>query len=99
MQPPYYELLIDADQGEQVAMREYRANGAPIVLLHGVGLNLALWDQAANLLAWRYQLVSIDLFGHGASDTPASFSIERDLRAVETVVAELGLLRPVVSHS
>lgn len=39
-----------------------------LVLLHGWGMNLRVWDNLAEALARRRRVISIDLPGHGASD-------------------------------
>ncbi|HUA88396.1 MAG TPA: alpha/beta fold hydrolase, partial [Steroidobacteraceae bacterium] len=42
--------------------------GRDLVLLHGWGLNLHVFDQLAGLLARHYRVIAIDLPGHGGSD-------------------------------
>jgi len=42
--------------------------GRDLVLLHGWGLNLRVFDQLAGLLARHYRVIAIDLPGHGGSD-------------------------------
>ena len=39
-----------------------------LVLLHGWGMNLRVWDAVAAALARRFRVIAIDLPGHGASD-------------------------------
>jgi pimeloyl-[acyl-carrier protein] methyl ester esterase len=39
-----------------------------LVLLHGWGMNLRVWDELAQALARRFRLIAIDLPGHGRSD-------------------------------
>ena len=39
-----------------------------LVLLHGWGMNLRVWDQLAPALARRFRVIAIDLPGHGRSD-------------------------------
>ena len=43
--------------------------GPPLVLIHGVGLDLDMWDALAAALAPRHQVVRYDMIGHGG--TPA----------------------------
>jgi pimeloyl-[acyl-carrier protein] methyl ester esterase len=63
--------------------RETRGSGAPIVLLHGWGLNVRVWDALAELLAGRHEVVALDLPGHGRSPWSASCaSIEAQAGAV-----------------
>lgn len=96
----YHEASVVTETGDRVAYRNYPDNGSAIVLLHGAGHNLAVWNPLAELLADKYHLVSIDLRGHGSSTAQGGFSIAADLAAVETVVSELGLTCPaIVGHS
>jgi pimeloyl-[acyl-carrier protein] methyl ester esterase len=39
-----------------------------LVLLHGWGMNLKVWDGLAESLARRFRVIAIDLPGHGRSD-------------------------------
>ena len=41
--------------------------GAPVVLLHGVGLDRALWERCVPALARRHRVLVPDLPGHGRS--------------------------------
>lgn len=45
------------------------ATAPPLVLIHGLGLDLRLWD--ALLPHLRTRILRLDLRGHGGSDTPA----------------------------
>ena len=47
---------------------EVRGGGRDLVLLHGWGLNLRVWDELAGALAQRFRVIAIDLPGHGKSD-------------------------------
>ncbi|HEY8053324.1 MAG: alpha/beta fold hydrolase [Steroidobacterales bacterium] len=47
---------------------EMRGRGKDLVLLHGWGLNLGVWDELSRALARRFRVISIDLPGHGRSD-------------------------------
>ncbi len=46
---------------------ERRGNGPPLVLLHGWGLNLRVFDGLAATLAPHHTLLAVDLPGHGRS--------------------------------
>lgn len=48
------------------------AGGRPLVLLHGWAANLNCWGGAADDLAGRYRVITVDLRGHGYSDAPES---------------------------
>jgi pimeloyl-[acyl-carrier protein] methyl ester esterase len=47
---------------------EMRGRGRDLVLLHGWGLNLGVWDELGRMLARRFRVIAIDLPGHGRSD-------------------------------
>ncbi len=55
---------------------ETLGQGEPLVLLHGWGMNSAVWGGVAERLAENRQVIQIDLPGHG--DSP--FTDERSLR-------------------
>lgn len=46
--------------------------GAPIVLVHGVGLNHTMWDPIVEPLATTRKVVRYDLLGHNKSSDPTS---------------------------
>lgn len=84
----------------EVAYRDVGGPGPSVLLLHGVGGNLAHWGRVAPLLAHRYRLVAVDLPSHGASTAPAAYSLAHDIGAVDEVRRALELDRPaVVGHS
>jgi pimeloyl-ACP methyl ester carboxylesterase len=51
---------------------EIQGTGTPILFIHGMGLTLKNWDSQASFLAKQgFQVISVDLRGHGRS-TPTS---------------------------
>jgi pimeloyl-ACP methyl ester carboxylesterase len=83
-----------------VAFRDFGGTGPAVILVHGLGGNLAHWGRVAPLLRERYHLISIDLPSHGASTPPAAYSFDHDLGALDAVRQHLGLDRPaLVGHS
>ncbi|HEX7195562.1 MAG TPA: alpha/beta hydrolase [Candidatus Limnocylindria bacterium] len=83
-----------------VAYRDFGGQGPAVMLVHGLGGNLAHWGRVAPLLHGRYRLIAIDLPSHGASTAPAVYSFDHDLGAVDEVRQSLGLDRPaLVGHS
>jgi 3-oxoadipate enol-lactonase len=46
-------------------------SGSPIVLIHGVGLDLGMWEPVARALASQHQVIRYDMLGHGGSAKPA----------------------------
>jgi pimeloyl-ACP methyl ester carboxylesterase len=87
-------------QRGRVAYRDFGGPGPAVMLVHGVGGNLAHWGRLAPLLQDRYRLIAIDLPSHGASTAPADYSFDHDLGAVDDVRQRLSLDRPaLVGHS
>ncbi len=50
---------------------ELRGQGPAVVLVHGMGLNRAMWQWLVPALTPRFQVLSFDLIGHGESANPA----------------------------
>ncbi len=57
-------LSLEGPTGPQGATRP------PLVLVHGVGLDLHMWDHVVDALAVHREVARYDLFGHGRSDDP-----------------------------
>jgi pimeloyl-ACP methyl ester carboxylesterase len=84
----------------RVAYRDFGGERPAVMLVHGLGGNLAHWRLVAPLLWDRYRLIAIDLPAHGASTAPAVYSFDHDVGALEEVRQGLGLDRPaLVGHS
>jgi len=49
---------------------EWKAGKTPLLLLHGLGDNAAVWSSLGDALAPNYQIVAPDLRGHGDSSKP-----------------------------
>ena len=47
-----------------------RGTGAPLVLIHGVGMQAAFWQPQIEALSTRFDVIAIDMLGHGASRLP-----------------------------
>jgi len=75
--------------------------GRPVVFLHDLARSLESFDPLAPRLGPGYQVIQIDLLGHGGSDKrPADLSIGAHSAAVAEVLDDLGLERSViVGHS
>jgi pimeloyl-ACP methyl ester carboxylesterase len=82
---------------------ERRGAGEPVVMLHGLGLNMHSWDPVVPLLSPERELIMIDLPGFGRSpDWPPSTPRDLTMAAAvfDEVFATLGVKRPhVVGHS
>lgn len=69
---------------------EVRGNGPALVLLHGWGLNVRVWDGLATALCDRFRIIAVDLPGHGRSDwLPERSSLEEQAAQVRDTVAAM----------
>jgi pimeloyl-ACP methyl ester carboxylesterase len=87
---------ITVDGGE--LHYETAGSGSPVVLLHGGGLDLAIWDNEFELLAAEHTVVRYDARNHGQSSTATGpWSNYEDLRLL---LDGLGIDRAtLVGHS
>ena len=74
--------------------------GPAVVFIHGFGEDSRVWADFLPPFFEKYQTVTLDLPGAGASEPPAESTIEYFAEAVRTVVETLGLEKPVlIGHS
>jgi pimeloyl-[acyl-carrier protein] methyl ester esterase len=68
---------------------EVRGTGPALVLLHGWGLNVRVWDGLAAALCDRFRIIAVDLPGHGRSGwlSERSSLEEQAAQVRETVAA------------
>ncbi len=68
--------------------------GKPVVLLHGVGLDQAMWERQVPALVDRHRVITYDLLGHGRSaDAQDGASLDDWVRQLEGLLRELKLER------
>ncbi len=72
--------------------------GPPLVMLHGLGSSGIDWFPVTPMLADRFQLVLVDLRGHGHSSLPTSrnYAVSRMADDVWAVMEHLGLVQPSI---
>lgn len=73
-----------------------------MLLLHGTGASAHSWRPLVDVLESRFELVSIDLPGHGFTRTPSEFqpSLPNVCKAVQALLAEMDLAPQIlVGHS
>jgi len=68
---------------------EVSGRGYPLILLHGQFMNVSMFNDFEKALKEHYQLIKIDLRGHGYSDKPFKIRIEDYMEDVLTVMDEL----------
>jgi pimeloyl-[acyl-carrier protein] methyl ester esterase len=66
---------------------EIAGRGRDLVLLHGWGANLRVWDELTRALARRFRVIALDLPGHGRSswDPQATTPAAQAWRVCETL--------------
>lgn len=77
-------------------------SGPAIIFVHGWTCDDSSWDAQVPAFSSNYQVITLDLPGHGQSEAPAAdgFSIDLFAEAVEAVRAEAGAEKVVlVGHS
>ncbi len=76
-------------------------SGRPVVLIHGLLGSQQIFSRVVPLLADEYDVVTVDLPGHGSSEVPPGAHTMLDAAAeVAGTITELGLEDPiVVGHS
>jgi len=67
---------------------EISGEGEPLVLWHGWGMNLRVFDGLRDALSGRYRLIATDLPGHGLSPWPADTDDEQQLELLLEPVPE-----------
>ncbi|MDA1145150.1 MAG: 2-succinyl-6-hydroxy-2,4-cyclohexadiene-1-carboxylate synthase [Chloroflexi bacterium] len=63
--------------------------GPPVVLVHGFTGSTTTWDRLTAVLAPRFEVIAIDVVGHGASDSPTAVDRYQMRRCVDDLVAAL----------
>ena len=79
----------------------YEVSGPPfapvVVLVHGLGLNRAVWQWLEPVLAVRFRVVRYDLLGHGTSAPPQGTPVLRDLsRQLAGLLDHLGIAQAAI---
>src|SRR3546814_11818830 len=79
--------------GQRIHYRDQgRADGPPIILIHGANASLHTWEPLVKRLGADYRIITLDLPGHGltgATPDPA-YSAGGMRPAVELVAGKLG---------
>lgn len=75
--------------------------GEPLVLVHGVGMNRAVWTPQIECLARDYRVIAYDMLGHGESPLPPEGTRLEDLgRQLAALLDELEIeCTHLVGHS
>ncbi len=77
-----------------------RGSGTPVVLVHGITESTSTWDPIAARLEDRFDVVAVDLRGHGRSGLSNDYGLEAMAGDVAAVIEMIGMDRPhLVGHS
>jgi 2-succinyl-6-hydroxy-2,4-cyclohexadiene-1-carboxylate synthase len=71
-------------------------SGPPVVALHGFAGSMSTWSEFAREAQNDYTIITIDLLGHGDSDSPIDskrYSIEHSIADIVAALAKLGITR------
>ncbi len=75
-------------------------DGQPVVLVHGITESVAAWDPIVSSLSVGFDVVSIDLRGHGASGLASDYGLAAMAGDIAHVVNDAGIEAPhLVGHS
>ncbi|MBS1886033.1 MAG: alpha/beta hydrolase [Actinobacteria bacterium] len=84
---------VESFDGTRIAYERW-GSGPSIVLLPGINFSLEVWDRIVTDLAPTFDVVGVDLRGHGSSDKPATgYDYGSHARDVGAVVDALQLER------
>lgn len=78
------------------------AGAQPIVFVHGLGSSAATWTRCMELLGPRFEVLAVDLLGHGNSpvpDDPDAYTRDLALADLDDVLATLDSPAVLVGHS
>ena len=73
-----------------------------LVFIHGLGSSAATWSTCMEILGTRFEVVAVDLLGHGGSpvpDDPDAYSRNLALTDLDEVLASLDSRAVLVGHS
>lgn len=71
-----------------------RGKGPPVLLIHGVGGDASNWDPIASRLAEQFDVIAMDLRGHGASELiRGPVEVDDFARDAQQVLDETGVER------
>lgn len=67
--------------------QEIYGKGRPLVLLHGWSMHCGIWRQFARQLAKHFQVICVDLPGHGRSESLDPFTLEQVSEALLAAIS------------
>ena len=71
---------------------DVKGEGSPLVFLHGFTGDTTTWSHVTSKLSGKYQCISIDIIGHGQSDSPEDakrYSMDAAAKDLQSIFAQL----------
>ncbi|RAS75631.1 alpha/beta fold hydrolase [Priestia endophytica] len=66
--------------------------GVPIILIHGVGLDLNMWHKQMKSLSSKYRVICYDMLGHGRSACPPGpYTLDHFVKQLDDLFSSLNL--------
>ncbi len=91
--------IIDGPDGRKIAYRR-KGEGEPIVLFHGITENSEIFEPIIEELAKDYDVIAIDMAGHGGSSAPQIVTMEEMANDAGLLIHSLQLHAPMlIGHS
>ncbi len=92
------ELMVERGAVRLRSIAHGPEDGPALVLAHGLGTDLSIWDDILPLLPDRLRVLRWDMRGHGGSDAPAApYTMGQLVSDAETVIEAHGLRDAVVA--
>jgi N-formylmaleamate deformylase len=96
-------ISSDAENVNGIRLHYHRTGGdkPPLILIHGISDDGLCWTPVAEQLAHEYDIIMIDMRGHGRSEAPEDGYLLKNLVLdVVGLIQKLNLLKPVLlGHS
>ena len=98
----YHLSLPNGNISYAIAQTTESTTCGTIVLIHGVGSNASRWEEFTEKteLRKKWQLLRLDLRGHGASDSKVKATLEQHASDIVSVLDDVGVTKAIlIGHS
>ncbi|MWV42958.1 alpha/beta fold hydrolase [Paenibacillus sp. HJL G12] len=75
---------------------EEKGSGEPLLLLHGLGMNILAHVQEMEALAQQNRVIAMDARGHGKSDKPSMYTLQDHIDDVIALLDELHIEKTIL---
>jgi pimeloyl-ACP methyl ester carboxylesterase len=74
-----------------------KGEGEPLILLHGYGAGICVWEKQIDFLSRFYRVYALDLIGHGYSDRPRlDYTPEAYVQCLKDFMDAVGIKRAIL---